>query len=166
MVRGSAGLWIRSKSRGIGRHYEHIVDDQGGSGKVKRLTSILSICASCRKIRNKDGAWSKLENVVRNSDTDFSHGICPGCAVNLLPRILWGGRPSLCAMRQSLGTKWLSTLRKAKALHPLRRKHSSYQEATRFLTRLVCAGSIKFNKDDWAVGKLIGAMTALATASI
>jgi len=60
---------------------------------VKRLTSILSICASCRKIRNKDGAWSKLEDVVRNSDTDFSHGICPGCAVNLYPEFFGEGGP-------------------------------------------------------------------------
>jgi hypothetical protein len=48
--------------------------------KVKILESFLSICCSCKKIRNEDGAWQPIESYISNhSETRFSHGYCPEC---------------------------------------------------------------------------------------
>jgi PAS domain S-box-containing protein len=54
--------------------------------KIKTLTGILPICASCKKIRDEAGEWTAIENYVRDrSEADFSHGICPECAKRLYP---------------------------------------------------------------------------------
>lgn len=54
--------------------------------RVKSLSGLLPICASCRKIRDKAGAWHNLEAYVRtHTEADFSHGICPDCRSRLYP---------------------------------------------------------------------------------
>jgi hypothetical protein len=59
---------------------------QEALGRVKSLSGLLPICASCRRIRDKEGAWHNLEAYVRNhSEADFSHGICPDCRRVLYP---------------------------------------------------------------------------------
>ena len=57
------------------------------TGEVKRLSSLLPICASCKKIRDENGAWQEIETYIRDhSDTNFSHGVCPECAQRLYPQ--------------------------------------------------------------------------------
>lgn len=54
--------------------------------EVKTLRGIIPICASCKKIRDDQGYWHQVEKYVKDrSDADFSHGICPDCAVKLYP---------------------------------------------------------------------------------
>jgi len=54
--------------------------------EVKRLSGLLPICASCKKIRNDEGYWQEIEAYLHShSDTQFSHGICPDCAKKLYP---------------------------------------------------------------------------------
>jgi hypothetical protein len=54
--------------------------------RVKTLSGLLPICASCKRIRDDGGEWHELEVYVRDhSDADFSHGICPECADKLYP---------------------------------------------------------------------------------
>ena len=54
--------------------------------EVKRLSGLLPICASCKKIRNDEGYWQEIESYLHShSDTRFSHGICPDCAKKLYP---------------------------------------------------------------------------------
>ena len=49
--------------------------------KVRMLTNLLPICASCKKIRDDDDYWNRLEAYIdRHSEVEFSHGICPDCA--------------------------------------------------------------------------------------
>jgi PAS domain-containing protein len=56
--------------------------------KIKTLRGLLPICASCKKIRDDQGYWQQIELYVRDrSEADFSHGICPECAVKLYPGI-------------------------------------------------------------------------------
>jgi len=58
------------------------------SEEIKRLSSLLPICASCKKIRNDNGRWQEIESYIRqHSDTDFSHGICPDCVKKLYPEL-------------------------------------------------------------------------------
>lgn len=53
---------------------------------VKTLRGLVPICAWCRKVRDDRGYWDGLEDYVRaNSETTFSHGICPTCAERLYP---------------------------------------------------------------------------------
>jgi AmiR/NasT family two-component response regulator len=54
--------------------------------KVKTLSGMLPICASCKKIRDDKGYWQQIESYIReHSEAEFSHGICPECARKLYP---------------------------------------------------------------------------------
>ena len=54
--------------------------------EVKRLSGLLPICASGKKIRNDKGYWEQLEEYIGDrSEAEFSHGICPECARKLYP---------------------------------------------------------------------------------
>ncbi len=56
--------------------------------KVKTLSGLLPICASCKKIRDDKGYWNQIETYIdKYSDATFSHGICPECAKRLYPGI-------------------------------------------------------------------------------
>jgi PAS domain S-box-containing protein len=62
---------------------------QQALGRVKSLSGLLPICASCRKIRDQQGAWHNLEAYIRNhTEADFSHGICPDCRRTLYPETI------------------------------------------------------------------------------
>jgi PAS domain S-box-containing protein len=55
---------------------------------VKVLTGLLPICASCKKIRDDKGYWNQIEIFIRDhSEANFSHGICPDCAIKLYPEL-------------------------------------------------------------------------------
>lgn len=55
-------------------------------GRVKQLSGLLPICASCKKIRDDKGYWNQLEHYISaHSEVDFSHGICPECVGTLFP---------------------------------------------------------------------------------
>jgi len=59
---------------------------QEALARVKNLSGLLPICASCKKIRDEHGLWYSLEIYIRNhSEADFSHGICPDCRKRLYP---------------------------------------------------------------------------------
>lgn len=52
--------------------------------KVKTLSGLLPICASCKKIRDDQGYWNEVEIFVKQrSEAEFTHGICPECAERL-----------------------------------------------------------------------------------
>jgi len=54
--------------------------------KVKTLSGLLPICASCKKIRDDKGYWNQIESYIRDrSEAEFSHGICPECMEKLYP---------------------------------------------------------------------------------
>jgi PAS domain S-box-containing protein len=54
--------------------------------KVKLLSGLLSMCASCKRITNERGDWEPLESHLQShSQAKFSHGLCPDCLRNLYP---------------------------------------------------------------------------------
>jgi PAS domain S-box-containing protein len=54
--------------------------------KVKLLSGMLPICASCKKIRDDKGYWNQIEAYIRkHSEAEFSHSICPDCMEKLYP---------------------------------------------------------------------------------
>ena len=55
---------------------------------VKRLSGLLPICASCKRIRDDKGYWEQIELYIHDhSEADFTHGICPECI-----ETLYGGK--------------------------------------------------------------------------
>jgi len=97
------------RSRAI---HKHLVGDQliieevvatpidEGSGEInyvveefRNITELLDLrenilfaCASCNRIRDKDGNWHKLAVYIRNhTGADISHSFCPECFRRLYP---------------------------------------------------------------------------------
>lgn len=65
-------------------------------GEVKKLSGLLPICASCKKIKDDKGYWEQIERYISNhSEAAFSHGVCPDCAKKLYPDYydkIWGNK--------------------------------------------------------------------------
>jgi PAS domain S-box-containing protein len=54
--------------------------DEAKERELENLRGLLSICASCKKIRNAVGDWEQMESyIAQHSAADFSHGMCPDC---------------------------------------------------------------------------------------
>ena len=52
--------------------------------KIRLLEGMLSVCASCKKIRDGEDHWSPIEEYIqKRTHADFSHTICPDCGVRL-----------------------------------------------------------------------------------
>jgi PAS domain S-box-containing protein len=65
-----------------------VTDLRGALARVKTLHGLLPICAGCKKIRNDEGYWERIEVYIReHSDAEFSHGVCPECARRLYPDV-------------------------------------------------------------------------------
>jgi hypothetical protein len=63
-----------------------IIELQDALTKVKTLSGLLPICASCKKIRDDKGYWNQIESYIKHhSEAEFSHSICPECAIILYP---------------------------------------------------------------------------------
>lgn len=59
---------------------------QHALGEVKTLRGLIPVCAWCKKIRNDQGYWSRMEEFIRaNSEAVVSHGVCPDCARAYFP---------------------------------------------------------------------------------
>ena len=66
-----------------------ILELQEALAEIRTLKGIIPICSSCKKIRNDSGYWEQIEEYIRkNSDAEFTHGICPTCARKLYSGIL------------------------------------------------------------------------------
>ena len=56
--------------------------------KIKTLSGLLPICASCKKIRNDQGYWTQLESYIsEHSEAEFTHSCCPECMKKLYPEL-------------------------------------------------------------------------------
>jgi PAS domain S-box-containing protein len=61
---------------------------QTALSKIKTLTGLLPICASCKKIRDDSGYWQQVEQYISDhTDAMFTHGICPECYKNEIESI-------------------------------------------------------------------------------
>jgi uncharacterized protein with PIN domain len=56
--------------------------------RVRRLGELLSVCGSCKAIRDIDGQWRSMEEFLSERlRVRFSHGLCPCCGERLLARL-------------------------------------------------------------------------------
>jgi len=54
--------------------------------QINMLSGLLSICASCKRIRDEHQTWQPLESYIQaHSEAKFSHGVCPDCLRKLYP---------------------------------------------------------------------------------
>lgn len=73
---------------------ELILELKDALDNVKQLSGLLPICAACKKIRDDQGYWQKIETYIsQHSQAQFTHGICPECSEKLYPNMKkpWSG---------------------------------------------------------------------------
>jgi PAS domain S-box-containing protein len=70
------------------RQKEIIAELKATLMELKGLSGILTICASCKNIRDDNGEWIRVEKYIADkTNVTFSHGICGSCAKKLYPDI-------------------------------------------------------------------------------
>jgi PAS domain S-box-containing protein len=80
---------ITARKRAEGERNRLIEELKEALAKVKTLSGLLPICASCKKIRDDKNNWQPLESFIKaRSDADFSHGMCPDCMEKLYPEYM------------------------------------------------------------------------------
>jgi PAS domain S-box-containing protein len=94
LIEGKSGgrLWLHydiTDRKRIEKEKEKlIIELQDALSEVKKLSGFLSICSSCKKIRDDKGYWQQVEEYISDhSEALFSHGICPDCMRKLYPEI-------------------------------------------------------------------------------
>jgi hypothetical protein len=56
--------------------------------RVRSLGGMLSVCGSCKSIRDEHGAWRSMESfLTERLRVRFSHGLCPCCGSRLLAEL-------------------------------------------------------------------------------
>ena len=59
---------------------QQIIDLNEALSRIKQLEGIVPICSYCKKIRDDEDNWQRLESYIsQHSEAQFSHGICPEC---------------------------------------------------------------------------------------
>lgn len=67
-------------------HIARVVEKTAAHGK--KLDEMISICASCKSIRNGKESWIPPEEYfIKHCDSKFTHTICKDCQKKLYPRI-------------------------------------------------------------------------------
>lgn len=74
--------WSVSKMRSaLDREHRVAESLRRALSEIKVLEAFLPICCQCKKIRNSDGSWQRLETYIgQHTGSRFSHGYCPECA--------------------------------------------------------------------------------------
>ncbi len=63
-----------------------IAELRGSLANVRTLSGLLPMCAACKKIRDDNGYWNRVEEYLTDhTDARLSHGICPECEAMLYP---------------------------------------------------------------------------------
>jgi DNA-binding response OmpR family regulator len=67
---------------------ERVSELEQALSKVKQLQGMLPICSYCKKIRNDQNYWQRVEGYISDhTDVEFSHGICPDCHLRVVDEI-------------------------------------------------------------------------------
>ncbi len=73
---------------------ERTAELENALSEVKKLSGLLPICASCKKIRDDKGYWKQIEEYIRDhSEAEFTHSICEECTDKLYPGLFMKGQP-------------------------------------------------------------------------
>ncbi|MCP4544060.1 MAG: response regulator [Chloroflexi bacterium] len=59
---------------------ERVRELEEALAKVKKLEGLLPICSYCKRVRDDQDYWHRVESYIEaRSEALFSHGICPDC---------------------------------------------------------------------------------------
>jgi sigma-B regulation protein RsbU (phosphoserine phosphatase) len=59
---------------------ERVRELETALSQVKQLQGLLPICSYCKKIRDEQNYWQRVESYLsEHAQVEFSHGICPDC---------------------------------------------------------------------------------------
>jgi CheY-like chemotaxis protein len=62
------------------RRFAQMRELEAALGRVKLLQGLLPICCYCKRIRDDQNYWQRLEAyLAAHSEAQFTHGICPEC---------------------------------------------------------------------------------------
>jgi PAS domain S-box-containing protein len=83
-IHGKMMVW--SAIRDISERERLVTELRAALDDLKLLRGLLSICASCKRIRNERGDWQQLESYIQShSEAKFTHGLCLDCMRKLYP---------------------------------------------------------------------------------
>ena len=61
-------------------YFKAYTDLNESKKEIIHLQELLPICSHCHKIRDDKGYWEKIDLFIqKNSEIQFSHGLCPEC---------------------------------------------------------------------------------------
>ena len=67
---------------------ERVQELEQALSQVKQLQGMLPICSYCKKIRNDQNYWQKVEGYISDhTGVEFSHGICPDCHCRVMDEL-------------------------------------------------------------------------------
>ena len=77
------------KFKALEREREKLIDElKEALATIKTLEGFLPICASCKRIRDKQDHWHEIDVYIRqHTDAEFSHSVCPVCIKKLYPEL-------------------------------------------------------------------------------
>jgi sigma-B regulation protein RsbU (phosphoserine phosphatase) len=62
------------------------------TAEIRRLKEMIPICVYCRKVRDEDDYWERVETYIqKETGSRFSHGACPECYEKELERFRESG---------------------------------------------------------------------------
>ena len=86
---GMIGFYLEKKRQAEDARSKLIIQLQESLSEIKKLSGLLPICASCKKIRDDKGYWNQIETYIsEHSEAEFSHGFCPDCLKKLYGSVL------------------------------------------------------------------------------
>ena len=67
---------------------ERVKELEQALSQVKQLRGMLPICSYCKKIRNDQNYWQRVEGYISDhTNVEFSHGICPECHIRVMSEL-------------------------------------------------------------------------------
>ena len=56
--------------------------------EISTLSGLIPVCASCRRVRDDEGFWSRFETyVAKHTGAQITHGLCPECAARAIKEL-------------------------------------------------------------------------------
>jgi ABC-type nitrate/sulfonate/bicarbonate transport system substrate-binding protein len=83
IILAALALWYYRMNR-IVRQQAQVL--QNAVEEIQTLQGMIPVCSKCKKIKDEDGAWNRLEKYFsERSNITFSHKVCEECARELHP---------------------------------------------------------------------------------
>jgi DNA-binding response OmpR family regulator len=90
MARVRAGLRIVVLTQELRRIVHDLkianAEIENSRAEIDRLSGLIQVCSSCKKVRAADGEWRDLEHFLHSNDAgELTHGYCPECREERFP---------------------------------------------------------------------------------